>query len=165
MLKTRRCTLQFESLEGKILLSQGLPTSAQPVYQAVLNNFHLNGALVGLPLGSAVHDGFSVSLFLVQGRMTPMQRVTGLLNLTNTFIPTGKKPNLNGASLELVNKEGSVVLSIRQTPTRYYRFDVKTGTGSYAGAAGSGIVVILTNGQSKALSFTIRLHTTSATNT
>jgi hypothetical protein len=164
MWRTRRRFLQFESVEDKVLLSMGLAIMAKPVHQAVVNNFHLNGALVGLPLGTAVHNGFGVSMFLVQGHMNSMHRVTGFLNLVDTLILTGKKPNLNGASLELVNKEGSVVISIKQTTTRYYQFDVQSGSGSYAGAAGSGILVILTNGQSKALSFTIRLHTTAATN-
>jgi hypothetical protein len=164
MCRTRRRFLQFESVEDRLLLSIGPTSPARPIYQDVVNNFHLNGALVGLPLGNAVHNGLSVSMFLVQGHMNSMHRVTGLLNLVDTFIPTGKKPNLNGALLELVNKEGSVVLSIKQTATRYYHFDIDSGTGSYTGAAGSGILVILTNGQSKAVSFTIRLHTTSATN-
>lgn len=164
MWRTGRRFLQFEAVENRVLLSTGPTIPTKPVYQDVVNNFHLNGALVGLPLGTSVHDGFAVSMFLVQGHMNSMHRVTGFLNLVDTFIPTGKKPNLNGASLELVNKNGSVFLSIKQTTTRYYRFDVESGTSSYIGAAGSGVLVILTDGQSKAISFTIRLHTTSTAN-
>jgi hypothetical protein len=165
MSRTKQHIPQFESMEEKVLLSKGIAAPDIAIHQVVLNNFRLNGALVGLPLGSAIHDGFSVSLFLVQGRVGSMHRVTGFLNLVDTFIPTGKKPDLNGASLVLVSKEGTVTLSIKQTGTRYYHFKVESGTSSYLGAAGSGFLVILTNGQSKAISFTIRLHTTSATNT
>lgn len=164
MSRTKQRTLQFDCMEEKVLLSIGLADPASAIPRAVVNNFHLNGSLVGLPLGSAVRNGFAVSTFLVQGHLTSMHRVTGLVNLADNVILAGKKPNMNGASVLLVNKEGTVLLSIKQDAGRYYSFNIASGTGNYVGAAGSGIVVILSNGQSKALSFVIRLHTTSATN-
>lgn len=163
MSRTKQRTLQFDCMEEKVVLSVSLGDPASTVARAVVNNFHLNGALVGIPLGSSVQSGFAVSLFLVQGRMSSMGRVTGFVNLADNLIPAGKKPNLNGGSLVLVNKEGTVTLSVKQTAGRDYNFAVDSGTGDYVGAAGSGIVALLRNGQSKALSFVIRLHTTSAT--
>jgi len=164
MSRTKERTLQFDCLDGKVLLSTGLVDTAMAVQQDVVKHFHLNGALTGLPLGSAVQDGFRVSLFLVEGHAGSMRRVSGVLNLADTMIPSGKKPNLSNAALALANKEGSVVLSITKTTTRYYDFKVVAGTGVYTGAGGLGFLVVLTDGQSKALSYTIRLHTTSATN-
>jgi hypothetical protein len=164
MSRTKQRTLQFDCMDEKVMLSVGVVDPASSVARAVVNDFHLNGALVGIPLGSSVQTGFKVSIFLVQGRMSSMGRVTGFVNLVDNLIPAGKKPNLNGASIVLVNKEGTVTLSIKQNMSRYYSFAVDSGTGNYVGAAGSGLGVLLRNGQSKALSFVIRLHTTSATN-
>ncbi len=160
MLKTKRRSLQFDCLEGKMLLSNALADPATVIQQDVVKHFHLNGALVGLPLGSASHSGFSVSTFLVQGHIASLHRVTGFLNLADTLIPTGKKPNLTSASLTLVNRQGSVVLTIYKTTNRYYDFKVVSGTDSYADAAGSGILTIRSSTNSGAINFVIRLHTT-----
>lgn len=164
MSRTKRRTLQFDCMDDRVMLSVGIADPASTVARAVINNFHLNGALVGIPLGSSMQTGFAVSIFLVQGRVSSMGRTTGFVNLVDNVIPAGKKPNLNGASIVLVNKEGTVTLSVKQNTGRYYSFAVDSGTANYAGAAGSGFMVLLRNGQSKALSFVIRLHTTSATN-
>jgi hypothetical protein len=161
MSRIRRRSLQFESLEGKVLLSTGLANPATKVERAVIKNFHLNGALNGLALGSAVQNGFSVSIFLVQGHTSSMHRVTGVLDLVDPLIPAGKKPDLNNAALFLANKQGSVVLSIKKATTREYDFKVVSGTDSYLGVTGSGFIVILTDAQSKSVSYLIRLHTTS----
>jgi hypothetical protein len=164
MSRTKQRTLQFDCLDSKVLLSAGLADTAVAVHRDVVKHFHLNGAFTGLPLGSAVQNGFRVSLFLVEGHAGSMHRVSGVLNLGDTMILSGKKPNLSNAALALANKEGSVVLLITKTTTRYYDFKVVAGTGVYTGAQGSGFLVVLTDGQSKALSYTIRLHTTSDTN-
>jgi hypothetical protein len=161
MSRTKRRSLEFDTLDARVLLSQGLADPAVAVQQDVVKHLQLNGGLSGLALGSAVHNGFSVSVFLVQGHVGSMRRVTGVLNLADTLIPAGKKPDLSNSSLVLANKQGNVVLSIKRTTTRYYDFDIVSGSGAYTGATGSGFIVILTDGQSKALSFIIRIHTTS----
>ena len=43
-----------------------------------------------------------------------MGKVNGSFSLEDAFIPIGKKPDLDGASLTLENSKGSVQLAIAQ---------------------------------------------------
>jgi hypothetical protein len=142
MLKTKRRSLQFDSLEGKILLSTGIADPAATVKRDVIKRFLLNGALYGIPTGSTGPEGYNVSSFSVGGHTASMGNVNGSFNLANTFVPIGTRPDLGNASLTLTNGKGSVQLAIAPSKTKLYHFTIISGTNHYAAATGSGTLTI-----------------------
>jgi hypothetical protein len=142
MLKTKRRTLQFDSLEDKILLSTGMADPAATVKRDAVKRILLNGALYGIPTGSTGPEGFSVSTFSVGGHTASMGNVSGSFNLADPVVPLGKRPNLGNASLTLTNRKGSVHLTIAPSKTNLYHFTITSGTDHYATAIGSGTLSI-----------------------
>ena len=142
MARTRQHALEFDALEGKILLSTGMADPAASVYQQKALPFHLNGKLQGFLSGSAGPEGFVVSSFTLQGHTASMGTVQGAFFLKNSFIPAGKLPNLSKASLYLVNPSGSVSIALDATGSHRYKFTIMSGTGKYTFAAGHGKVMI-----------------------
>jgi hypothetical protein len=138
MLKTKRRTLQFDSLEGKILLSTGIADPAAAVHRQVAKRILLNGALYGIPSGTTGPEGFNVSTFSVGGHTVSMGKVSGSFTLANTFVPIGKWPDLGNATLTLTSQKGSVQLAIAPSKTKLYHFTITSGTNHYAAATGSG---------------------------
>jgi hypothetical protein len=156
MLKTKRRLLQFDSLEGKVLLSTGMADPAMTLHRERAKRFLLDGALHGLPTGSPGPDGYSVTSFAVGGHVGSMGKVTGKFYLADTLIPIGKPPDLSNAWLILADQKGSVQLRIAASRTNHYRFTITSGTKSEASATGSGSVTI-SSGRG-AINFIIRLH-------
>jgi len=142
MFKTKRRLLQFDSLEGKILLSTGMADPATTVHRDRAKRFLLDGALHGLPTGSPGPDGYSVTTFSAGGHAGSMGKVSGTIYLADTLIPIGKPPDLSNAWLILANQKGSVQLRIAASKTNHYRFTVTSGTSSDASATGSGLLTI-----------------------
>ncbi len=152
MLKTRRRLPQFDCLEGKVLLS------AATVHRDLAKRFLLNGSLSGLPNGSPGVNGYTETSFPVAGHLASMGTVNGSFSLEDAFIPIGKKPDLNGASLTLENSKGSVQLAIVQSKKHQYKFTVVSGTEGYLKASGSGTMVIAS--PQSTLDLVIKLHST-----
>jgi hypothetical protein len=138
MLKTKRRTLQFDSLEGKILLSTGIADPAASVHRQVAKRILLNGALYGIPSGTTGPEGINVSTFSVAGHTVSMGNVSGSFTLANTFVPIGKRPDLGNATLTLTSPKGSVQLAIAPSKTKLYHFTITSGTNHAAAATGSG---------------------------
>jgi hypothetical protein len=142
MLKTHRRTLHFDCLERKVLLSTAMADPALSVHRAVAKRFVLNGALYGLPTGSAGPDGYTVASFAVAGHLGSMGRVQGTFLLNDKFVPIGKLPDLSKSLLIVTNRKGSLLLSIQPSETHRYHFQIVAVTRSYASASGSGTVTI-----------------------
>ena len=58
MSKTTRRTLEFESLEGKVLLSAGMADPAATVFKLKAVRFHLNGNIAGVQVERLVPVAF-----------------------------------------------------------------------------------------------------------
>jgi hypothetical protein len=142
MLKTKRRLLQFDSLEGKVLLSAGMANPAATKYHDTVKPFVMTGSLSGLPNGSPGVAGYTETSFPVAGHLASMGRVNGSFSLADPFIPIGTLPDLAGASLTLKNSKGTVQLAIAQAKKHKYKFTVISGTDSYAKASGSGTMAI-----------------------
>jgi hypothetical protein len=156
MLKTKRRTLQFDSLEGKVLLSTGMADPAVTVKRDIVKRFLLNGSLAGLPIGSTGPAGLSMTTFSAAGHVASMGNVNGTFNLADTFVPIGKRPNLSNATLMLTNSKGSVQLMIAASKTSVYHYTITAGTDHYASATGSGTLMIAPAQGS--INFVIALH-------
>jgi hypothetical protein len=156
MLKTQRRTLQFDSLEDKVLLSTGLGHRAATVKRDAVKNLILNGALYGIPSGSTGPEGYTVATFTVGGDTRSLGNVSGSIDLTNTFVPIGKRPNLGDSSLTLGNRKGSVQLTVAPSKTNIYHFTIASGTDHYAGATGSGTLTI--SPERGTIDFVIKVH-------
>ena len=155
MANIRQRALQFDSLEGKILLSTGMADPAATVYQHKAPRFHMNGNLYGLPSGTSGPDGYSVTTFPIGGHVASMGNVVGAFYLSDTFIPIGKLPNLSKATLVLANQNGSVRLALNSSRTHHYRFTIISGTGNDTWASGTGKLAISSSHNS--LDFKIKL--------
>jgi hypothetical protein len=142
MLKTKRRLLQFDSLEGKVLLSAGMANPAATKHHDTVKPFVMTGSLSGLPNGSPGVAGYTETSFPVAGHLASMGRVNGSFSLADPFIPIGTLPDLAGASLTLKNSKGTVQLAIAQAKKHKYKFTVISGTDSYAKASGSGTMAI-----------------------
>ena len=142
MLKTKRRLLQFDSLEGKVLLSAGMTNPATTEHHDTVKPFVMTGLLSGLPNGSPGVAGYTETSFPVAGHLASMGRVNGSFSLADPFIPIGKLPDLAGASLTLENSKGTIQLAIAQAKKHKYKFTVVSGTDSYAKASGSGTMAI-----------------------
>ncbi len=158
MLKSSGRLPSFDSLEGKVLLSAGMAGPAVTVHRDAAKRFLLNGSLSGLPNGSPGINGYTETSFPVAGHLASMGKVNGSFRLENAFIPTGKMPNLNGASLTLQSAKGSVQLAIAKSKKHHYQFAVISGTKGYVSAAGAGTIVI--SSPQDALDLVIKLHST-----
>jgi hypothetical protein len=156
MLKTKRRTLAFDCLEGKVLLSTGMANPVWAAPSAKVNHFILNGSLYGLPFGTIQNNGVHVASFGVAGHVHTMGRVIGDLHLANGFVAQGKLPNLSNATLNLGNARGNVQLTTASSPSNRYVFVVTSGTGDYAAALGSGTMVISFNRNK--INFQVKLH-------
>lgn len=160
MLKTKRRVLQFDSLEGKVLLSMGMGNHpAKTKHHDTVKPFVLNGSLSGLPNGSPGVAGYTATSFPVAGHLASMGNVQGSFSLADPFIPIGKLPDLAGAALTLENSRGTVQLAITQTKKTDYKFKIVSGTERYASAAGAGKMEIESNRAT--LDLVIDLHTSS----
>jgi hypothetical protein len=155
MANTRQRMLQFDSLEGKVLLSTGMADPAATIYQHKPPRFHMNGTLSGFPTGTSGPDGYNVTTFPVEGHVASMGNVAGSIYLTDTFVPIGKLPNLSKANLELYSQGGSIHVTLNASGTHHYRFTIMSGTGDDTWASGSGKLTISSSHNS--LDFTIKL--------
>jgi hypothetical protein len=155
MVNTRRRALQFDCLEGKVLLSTGMADPAATVFQHKTRKFHMNGQLQGFPSGTSGPDGYSVNAFAVSGQIASLGNVGGSFFLSNTFIPIGKLPNLSKANLILSNQNGSVHVTLNASRTHHYRFTIVSGTGDDTWASGSGKLTI--SSRHNSLDFKIKL--------
>lgn len=142
MLKTKCHLLQFDCLEGKLLLSTGTADPAVTKHHDTIKRFVMTGSLSGLPNGSPGVAGYTETSFPVAGHLASMGSVNGSFSLADPFIPIGKLPNLTGASLTLENSKGTVRLAIAQAKKHKYKFTIVSATDSYAKVSGSGTVTI-----------------------
>jgi hypothetical protein len=142
MSKTTRRTLEFESLEGKVLLSSGMANPTTTVFKARAIRFHSGGNLTGAPTGLVGPSGYVVSSFPLAGHITSMGNVSGAFYLTHTFVPFRKLPNLSKASLVLANQKGSVAIALNASGSHHYKFKIMSGSGTYTFASGTGNLTI-----------------------
>jgi hypothetical protein len=142
MLKSKRRLLQFDSLEGKLLLSAGIASPGATKHHDTVKRFVMTGSLSGLPNGSPGVAGYTETSFPVVGHLASMGKVNGSFSLADSVIPIGKLPDLAGASLTLDNSKGTVQLAIAQAKKHKYKFTIVSGTDSYAKASGSGTMAI-----------------------
>jgi hypothetical protein len=156
MSKSTRRALQFDSLEGKILLSSGMADPAAVVYRQKTVRFILSGAISGTPSGIVGPSGYIISSFPVSGHLTSMGNVSGAFYLKNTFVRFGKMPDLSKASLVLSNQKGSVAIALDASGSHHYKFKVMSGTGTYTYASGKGTLVI--SARHNSLAFSIKIH-------
>ena len=159
MAKTRRHTLGFDSLEGKVLLSAGMADPAATVFRQKATHFHLNGKLEGIPSGTAVPNGFMVSSFRLNGNVPSMGTVEGTFYLKYKFIQFGKLPDLSKSVLVLDNQKGAVNISLNATGSHHYKFAIISGSGVYTFASGKGNLTV--SGSRKSPEFTIKIQSTS----
>jgi hypothetical protein len=155
MASSRRRTLGFDCLEGKLLLSTGMANPAAIVHQAKANRFHLNGTLRGIPSGTAVPNGFIVSSFVLSGNVASMGHVEGIFFLKDSFVPSGKLPDLSKASLVLLNQKGRVNIALNATSSHHYKFTIMSGSGDYTFASAKGHLTV--SGNHKSPYFTIKM--------
>ena len=143
MSKSKRRALEFDCLEGKVLLSSGgVARPSASVYKAGVQHFRLNGELTGVPSGVSVQNGFVVGTFPISGRTASMGHVQGTIYLSDTWIHTKKLPDLSRASVALGNPSGSVVLSLSASASHHYHFTIVSGTGVDTFASGSGTLTV-----------------------
>ena len=161
MLKSKRRSLHFDSLEGKLLLSAGIHDPAATVHRATAKPFVLNGNLSGTPMGSPGPLGYSVSSFPVSGRVGSMGNAAGLFYLTDTFVPIGKRPDLGDSTLILTNRHGSIELTVTPDKSHLYHFAISGGTDHYATKTGSGTLSIAPSQGS--VNFVITVHSGKST--
>jgi hypothetical protein len=163
MLNTKRHLPQFDSLEGKVLLSAGMANSAATKHHDKAKPFVMTGTLSGLPNGSPGVAGYTATSFPVAGHLASMGTVQGSFSLANPYIPIGKLPDLAGASLTLENSKGTVQLAIAQTKKNNYKFTVDAGTGKYTSTSGAGTMKI--SSTHAAIDLVISLHSTAVKKT
>ncbi len=158
MLNTKCHRPQFDSLEGKVLLSAGMADLAASKHHDKAKAFVMTGSLSGLPNGSPGVAGYTATSFPVSGHLASMGTVHGSFNLAEQFIPIGKLPDLAGASLTLENSKGTVQLAIAQTKKNDYKFTIDLGTGKYTSTSSSGTMKIAST--HAAIDLVISLHST-----
>jgi hypothetical protein len=142
VLKTRRRSLQFDSLEGKVLLSATVADPAATVHRSTAAPFVLNGSMQGLPTGSFVAKGLKVTTFPVSGHLGSMGKVSGLFLLSDKLVTRGTLPNLTNSFLVLTDQTGSMLLGIRPLGGHRYSFQIVGVTTNYISASGSGFLTI-----------------------
>ena len=142
MLKTRRRSLQFDSLEGKVLLSIAVADPAATVHRSTAKPFVLNGSVQGLPTGSFVSKGLEVATFPVSGHLGSMGKVSGSFLLSDKLVTRGALPDLTNSLLVLTNRTGSLLLGIKPSGGHRYGFQIIGVTNNYISASGSGFLTI-----------------------
>ncbi len=142
MLKTHRHSLQFESLEDKVLLSTAMADPAATVHRSAAKPFVLNGSVQGLPTGSFGSKGLEVTSFLVSGQLGSMGKVTGSLLLSNKLVARGELPDLADSLLVVTNKKGSLLLEITPSTLHRYSFQIIGVTTNYTSVSGSGFLTL-----------------------
>ncbi len=142
MLKTHRRSLQFDSLEGKVLLSATMADPAVTVHQSAAKAFVLNGSVHGLPTGSFGSQGLEVTSFLVSGHLGSMGKVTGSFLLSDKTVARGKLPDLSNSLLVLTNQKGSLLLGIKPSTAHRYSFQIIGVTTNYTSVSGSGFLTV-----------------------
>jgi hypothetical protein len=158
MLKTHRRSLQFDSLEGKVLLSTAMADPAGAVHRSTAKPLNLSGSLQGLPTGKFVSNGLQVSSFPVSGHIASMGRVHGLFLLSNKLVPRGKLPDLTNSLLVLTNQEGSLLLGIKPSSAHRYSFQIIGVTTHYLSVTGSGYLKV--SPSPTTFNLVIKLHST-----
>jgi len=137
--KRRLRSLEFESLEGKVLLSTGIANPASMVHLATASRrISLNGSLFGIPIPAGTTNGIVVTRFSIKGTIGSMGKVKGTVQLANA-IRYGGEPDMSNATLTLSNRKGSVELMLGPSSTNFYDYIVIGGTKHYASASGSGV--------------------------
>jgi hypothetical protein len=157
MARTRRHTLEFDSLEGKVLLSTVMADPAATVYKQKTTHFHLDGKLSGIPSGAAVPNGLMVSSFPLSGNVASMGNVDGAFFLKYRFIQFRKLPDLSKSNLVLANQNGRVNISLNAAASHHYKFKIMSGSGAYALATGKGTLTV--SGSHDSPYFTIKMQT------
>jgi hypothetical protein len=142
MLKTHRRSLQFDSLEGKVLLSAAMADPAATVHRSAAKPFVLNGSVQGLPTGSFGSQGLEVTSFSVSGHLGSMGKVTGSFLLSDKLVARGALPDLSNSLLILSNKEGSLLLGVKPSTTHRYSFQIIGVTTNYTSVSGSGVLTV-----------------------
>jgi len=140
MLKTHRRSLQFDSLEGKVLLSAAMADPAATVHRSAAKPFVLNGSVQGLPTGSFGSKGLEVTSFLVSGHLGSMGKVNGSFLLSDKLIARGEMPDLSNSLLILTNQKGSLLLGIKPSTMHRYSFQIIGVTTDYTSVSGSGFL-------------------------
>ena len=92
MARTRRHALEFDSLEGKLLLSTGMADPAATVHQQKAIRFHLNGMLSRTPIRHSRPNGFIDSSFPLNGHVASMGTVEGAFFLKYSYSPVENCP-------------------------------------------------------------------------
>lgn len=147
MRRDRRPTLRIEALEGRSLLSTFAAHRA-PRPQALVASgpLQLEGDLEGFP-----NPGEGAGQSRLKGAVGPLGQVSATLSAP-VDPGTGQ---LLGAEVVLKGRRGTIRLSsatedfVSDLPGEHYsqaiaRYRVRSGTGAYAGASGSGTLVIRT---------------------
>jgi hypothetical protein len=142
MLKTHRRLLQFDSLEGKVLLSTATADPAATVHRSAAKPFVLDGSVQGLPTGSFGSKGLEVSSFHVSGHLGSMGKVTGEFLLSNKLVARGELPDLADSLLILTNQKGSLLLGVKPSTKSRYSFQILAVTTNYASVSGSGFLTV-----------------------
>jgi hypothetical protein len=158
MARTRRHTLEFDSLEGKVLLSTAMADPAAAVYKQKTNQFHLGGKISGIPSGAAVPNGLMISSFPLSGNVASMGNVDGAFFLKYRFVQFRKLPDLSKSSLALFNQKGRVDIALNATGSHHYKFKIMSGSGAYAFASGKGTLTV--SGSHDSPYFTIKMQST-----
>jgi hypothetical protein len=158
----RRRSPQLEPLEGKLLLS-GAKAAAAAAKQAEIATadgaFSIAGTL-RMPVSSIATfqiSGQHLGTYTLSGKLASTGQVSGrffaLLDSTNTYMSAGE--------MGLSNKHGSVLIALTSDKTNdnTYDFTIKSGTGTFAGATGTGKMttsVVSANG--KTMSFVLTMN-------
>ncbi len=142
MLKTHRRSLQFDSLEGKVLLSTAMADPAVAVHHSAAKPFVLNGSVQGLPAGSFGSQGLEVTSFPLSGHLGSMGKVTGSFLLSDKIVGRGKLPDLSNSLLVVTDQKGSLLLGIKPSTTHRYSFQIIAVTTNYTSVSGSGFLTV-----------------------
>jgi hypothetical protein len=139
MNRKNRKAPQLEPLEGKLLLST-VHAVSHPAQVHVAPAFSLAGTL-RMPASSVatfVQGGNTYGTFQLNGKLGTVGQVTG------TFVaPIDANNNMTGQGVILFkNRRGSVYVTVLTdaADNTSYDFTVKTGTGAFAAASGSGLM-------------------------
>jgi hypothetical protein len=142
MLKTHRRLLQFDSLEGKVLLSTAMADPVATVHRNTAKPFVLDGTVQGLPAGSFGSKGLVVSSFPVSGHLGSMGEVTGDILLSNKLVTRGNLPDFGNSLLILTNHQGSLLLQVKHSTKHRFSFQIIGVTTKYASVSGSGFLTV-----------------------
>jgi hypothetical protein len=162
MFRTNRRQPGFDSLEAVAFLSTGMAAHFSSVQSDTIPGVHLelNGTLHGnktvsildahVPLPADSHvEGGTVSYFDTSGRLSTLGKVSGSFGPNEaTDVRLGQLPKLSNLTLDLSNHAGRVHLTLSPSTSNAYHFEVSGGTGSYAGAYGSGSLTLTFNATS-----------------